>query len=516
MSTSAWGLLALFLILLIAMAWPLGVWLARISAGNLPGWMHKVEAPLYRLAGTEANHAMHWKQYSFALLAFNVLGVLVVYLLQLWQAWLPLNPAGMAAVSPDSAFNTAISFVSNTNWQGYGGESTMSYFTQMVALAVQNFLSAATGIAVVFALFRGFAAKSSSVIGNFWVDITRITAWVLLPLTLVFAVFLVGQGVVQNFDAYQEVTTLEANTFQKTKFGSDGQALMDDKGQAVMEDVQAATQTLAVGDYPGSAAVPGVPTYVSATLGTTPSLVVLRFFGPADSGGSAISTYTVRSSDGTLSMTGTDSPITITCASTCNGYAFAVQATNVSGTGALSAAVHVYSSYQITARWYEPDTQPNDSVFSGTFTLDSTAGTVSNLSGTLTESMTGSANGSTPMTTVGLTHQLATATASDGGFLVSSFALNTTQVFSPGGYADTTNGLFYGYPSAYNAATANSFVTVYINPANPQAALTMGQINWLVYGDCAPGGMMGDACMTGVSGGGTMGGYPVSQSVTRK
>ena len=211
MSTSAWGLLALFLIVLLAAAWPLGIWLARISAGNLPGWMQKTEAPLYRLAGTAADRSMGWAHYAFALLAFNALGVLVVYLLQRWQAFLPLNPAGMAAVTPDSAFNTAISFVSNTNWQGYGGESTMSYFNQMLALAVQNFLSAATGIAVVFALFRGFAARSTGVIGNFWVDITRITAWVLLPLSIVFAVFLVGQGVVQNFDAYQEVTTLEVN-----------------------------------------------------------------------------------------------------------------------------------------------------------------------------------------------------------------------------------------------------------------------------------------------------------------
>ncbi len=211
MSASAWGLLALFLVMLLAAAWPLGSWLARISSGSLPGWMHKTEAPLYRWAGTKADRAMNWSQYAFALLAFNVLGVLVVYLLQRGQAWLPLNPAGMMAVSPDSAFNTAISFASNTNWQGYAGESTMSYLTQMLALAVQNFLSAATGIAVVFALFRGFAAKSTGLIGNFWVDITRITAWVLLPLSVVFAVFLAGQGVVQNFDAYQEVTTLEAS-----------------------------------------------------------------------------------------------------------------------------------------------------------------------------------------------------------------------------------------------------------------------------------------------------------------
>jgi len=211
MSSSAWGLLALFLVVLLTAAWPLGIWLARISAGHLPNWMLKSETPLYRLAGTAPDRSMNWSQYALALLAFNALGVLVVYLLQRWQVGLPLNPAGMAAVSPDSAFNTAISFVSNTNWQGYGGESTMSYVTQMLGLAVQNFLSAATGIAVVFALFRGFAAKPTGVIGNFWIDITRITVWVLLPLSLVFAVFLAGQGVVQNFDAYQQVTTLEAN-----------------------------------------------------------------------------------------------------------------------------------------------------------------------------------------------------------------------------------------------------------------------------------------------------------------
>jgi K+-transporting ATPase ATPase A chain len=255
MNPSAWGLLALFLVVLLVCAWPLSIWLAHISSGQLPSWMLKTEAPLYRLAGTAVDRTMNWSQYAFALLAFNILGALVVYLLQRWQAWLPLNPAGMAAVTPDSAFNTAISFVSNTNWQGYGGESTMSYFTQMLALAVQNFLSAATGIAVVFALFRGFAAKSTGVIGNFWVDITRITAWVLLPLSIVFAVFLVGQGVIQNFDAYQEVITLEANQFQQPKLGSDGQALKDEQGQPVMEDAQTTTQTLAMGPVASQEAI---------------------------------------------------------------------------------------------------------------------------------------------------------------------------------------------------------------------------------------------------------------------
>ncbi|ROZ77735.1 potassium-transporting ATPase subunit KdpA [Ramlibacter sp. WS9] len=255
MSGSAWGLLALYLVVLLALSWPLGIWLSRIATGNLSGWMLKLEAPLYRLAGTSADRSMNWWQYALALLAFNALGVLAVYLLQRLQVSLPLNPAGMAAVSPDSAFNTAVSFVSNTNWQGYAGESTMSYLTQMLALSVQNFFSAATGIAVVFALIRGFAARSTGVIGNFWVDLTRITAWVLVPLSLVFAIFLVGQGVIQNFDAYKDVATLESTTYQQPKNGPDGQALKDDKGNPVMEEVKAETQKLAMGPVASQEAI---------------------------------------------------------------------------------------------------------------------------------------------------------------------------------------------------------------------------------------------------------------------
>jgi K+-transporting ATPase ATPase A chain len=255
MSNSSWGLLALFLGVLLVTAWPLGIWLARIYSGSLPAWMHKVEAPLYRLAGTSADTSMKWSQYALALLAFNVLGFIAVYALQRLQVWLPLNPAGMAAVSPDSAFNTAVSFVSNTNWQGYAGESTMSYLTQMLALSVQNFLSAATGIAVVFALFRGFAARATGAIGNFWVDVTRITAWLLLPLSLVFAIFLVGQGVIQNFDSYKEVATLETTSYQVPKTGADGQALKDDKGNPVMEDAKSDKQTLAMGPVASQEAI---------------------------------------------------------------------------------------------------------------------------------------------------------------------------------------------------------------------------------------------------------------------
>jgi K+-transporting ATPase ATPase A chain len=255
MSTTSWALLAFYLGLLLVAAWPLGIWLARLSSGKLPAWMQRVEAPLYRLAGTTADKSMNWSQYALALLAFNALGVFAVYVLQRLQVSLPLNPAGMAAVSPDSAFNTAVSFVTNTNWQGYAGESTMSYLTQMLALAVQNFLSAATGIAVAFALIRGFAARSTGVIGNFWVDVTRITTWLLVPLSLVFAVFLVGQGVIQNFDAYKDVTTLEVTSYQQPKNGADGQALKDEKGNPVMEDLKTDKQTLAMGPVASQEAI---------------------------------------------------------------------------------------------------------------------------------------------------------------------------------------------------------------------------------------------------------------------
>jgi K+-transporting ATPase ATPase A chain len=203
---------ALFFVLLLAMSWPLGILLARVAEGGRVrgfGWLHRVEAALYRAAGVDAAAGMDWKSYAFALLAFNALGTLAVYVLQRVQAWLPLNPQGLANVGPDSAFNTAVSFVSNTNWQGYGGEQTMSYLTQMLALTCQNFFSAATGIAVVFALIRGFSSKSARAIGNFWVDLTRSTLYVLLPLSLVFAVFLMGQGVIQNVSAYRDVPLLE-------------------------------------------------------------------------------------------------------------------------------------------------------------------------------------------------------------------------------------------------------------------------------------------------------------------
>jgi len=255
MAASAWGQLALYLVVLLVLAWPTGRFLAALCAGRLPGWMLRAEAVVFRLAGVSQQASMGWAGYALALLAFNALGVLVVYALQRLQLWLPLNPQAFGAVSADSSFNTAIAFVTNTNWQGYAGESTMGYLVQMLALTVQNFFSAATGIAVAFALIRGFAARSTGMVGNFWVDITRSTLWLLLPLSTVFALFLASQGVIQNFSAYKDVGTLEVQTYQQPKNGPDGQALKDDKGQPVMEDVKTGTQTLAMGPVASQEAI---------------------------------------------------------------------------------------------------------------------------------------------------------------------------------------------------------------------------------------------------------------------
>jgi len=250
--------LVVFLAVLLVLAWPLGKWLTAVADGRLPRWMAPfvwLENTFYRIAGVDASKGTSWKSYAIAAIAFNVLGIFVVYALQRLQGVLPFNPQSMVAVSPDSSFNTAVSFVTNTNWQGYGGESTMSYLTQMLALAVQNFFSAATAIAVVWALIRGFVARSSGTVGNFWVDVTRSTLYVLLPLAIVVALVLVGQGAIQNLDAYKDVTTLEVNAYQQPKNGPDGQPLKDAKGNPVMEDVKAPTQSIAMGPIASQEAI---------------------------------------------------------------------------------------------------------------------------------------------------------------------------------------------------------------------------------------------------------------------
>ena len=211
---------ALYLVVLLALAKPLGEFMARVLAGERTfltpalGWLERLT---YKASGVDAVREMRWTEYAAATLIFNLVGLLVVYALQRFQDVLPLNPAQLGAVSPDLSWNTAVSFASNTNWQGYGGESTMSYFTQMVALAVQNFVSAATGIAVLVALIRGFVRKQAATIGNFWADLTRSTLYILLPLSFVLALVLVSQGVVQTFGPYVKAQTIEKVEYEENK-----------------------------------------------------------------------------------------------------------------------------------------------------------------------------------------------------------------------------------------------------------------------------------------------------------
>jgi len=262
MTTQSILLLVAFLAVLLALAWPLGVLLARVGDGSrVPGmgWLGGAERLLYRAAGIAAKdgqpEGQGWKAYAIALLVFNALGALSVYGLQRLQAFLPLNPQGLANVSPDSAFNTAVSFAANTNWQGYSGEQTMSYLTQMLVLTGQNFFSAATGIAVCYALIRGFSARSTKSIGNFWADVTRSTLYVLLPLSVILAVFLAGQGVIQNFSAYKQVQLIEPVTYTQPKVDADNQPLKDAKGDPVTETLTTSTQTLAMGPVASQEAI---------------------------------------------------------------------------------------------------------------------------------------------------------------------------------------------------------------------------------------------------------------------
>ena len=204
--------IAIYLIVLLVLVKPLGGYMARVYQGErtaLGRALGPIERLTYRLIGVNPEQEMGWKTYAVAVLVFSVFGMLFLYALQRLQGILPLNPEGLGDVSADSALNTAISFVSNTNWQGYGGETTMSYLTQMLGMTVQNFASAAAGMAILIAFIRGLVRHSSSTVGNFWVDLTRSVLYILLPLALVVAVMLVGLGVVQSFSPYQTATLVQ-------------------------------------------------------------------------------------------------------------------------------------------------------------------------------------------------------------------------------------------------------------------------------------------------------------------
>jgi K+-transporting ATPase ATPase A chain len=254
MTMQSWALLAVYLAVLLCTVKPMGLWLAAVADGRLPGPLARAEAAVMRALRVPTDE-MDWKQYAMATLAVSAVGVLFVYAMQRLQGFLPLNPQDFGAVTPDSSFNTAISFVTNTNWQGYGGESTMSYLTQMLALAVQNFLSAATGIAVAWALIRGLARHSAATIGNLWVDLTRATVWVLMPISFVIALVFVSQGAVQNFAPYATVTTIEPVSYTVPKTGADGQPLKDAAGKPVEETKTETTQSLPMGPIASQEAI---------------------------------------------------------------------------------------------------------------------------------------------------------------------------------------------------------------------------------------------------------------------
>jgi K+-transporting ATPase ATPase A chain len=258
MSASGIFQLGLYVVVLTALAKPLGAYMARIYQ-HQPFWLEKalgwLERLLYRWAGVRATDEMGWKTYAATMLLFNLAGLLAVYLLQRLQGILPLNPQGLGAVSSDSSFNTAVSFATNTNWQGYGGESTMSYLTQMLALTVQNFLSAATGMAVLVALIRGFARRSAATIGNFWVDMTRSTLYILLPLSLVLALILVSQGVVQSFGPSAKTTIVQPTQYDEPMTDKDGRPVLDDTGQPKTRKSTLTEQVIAVGPVASQIAI---------------------------------------------------------------------------------------------------------------------------------------------------------------------------------------------------------------------------------------------------------------------
>jgi potassium-transporting ATPase potassium-binding subunit len=250
--------IVLYLVVVLVLTKPLGAYMARVYDGDRTFFdpvLGPLERWLYRISGVRPDQGMTWKTYTLALLAFSALSLVVVYVTQRVQAWLPLNPQHFGAVSADSSFNTAASFATNTNWQGYGGETTMSYVTQMAALTVQNFVSAAAGMAVLIALIRGLRGKRVDSVGNFWVDLVRTTLYILLPLSLVLAVLLVSQGVVQNFSAYKTAVLLQPTTAAVPVNDAAGNPVLDAHGRPKTETVTVTEQTLPMGPAASQVAI---------------------------------------------------------------------------------------------------------------------------------------------------------------------------------------------------------------------------------------------------------------------
>ena len=247
MTVFAYGQIALYLAVLAVLALPLGVYIHKV--------MESVATPLSRLFRPVECAPMSWSAYTLRLIVFNAVGALFLYAIQRWQGWLPLNPAHFGGVSPDSAFNTAVSFASNTSWQSYAGETTLSYSTQMLGITVQSFLSAATGIAVLMALLRGFSRVETPTLGNVWVDLTRATLFVLLPLSCLLAVVLVAQGSIQNLRLNQVAGLVEPASYSQPKLDASGRPLLDAQGQPVIETAMTRTQVLPMGPVASQTAI---------------------------------------------------------------------------------------------------------------------------------------------------------------------------------------------------------------------------------------------------------------------
>ena len=247
MTINGWLQIFVFLGLILVVTKPLGVFMTRVFARErtfLDPVLRPIERLLYRVTGVDEEHEMRWTEYATAMLVFSGVSMLVLYLIQRIQGVLPFNPQHFTAVMPEHlAFNTAASFTTNTNWQAYSGETTMSYFTQMAGLAFHNFASAATGIVLGIAFIRGIARRQMNTLGNFWVDFVRCCLWVLLPFCIVGSLFLVSQGVVQNLKPYDTVKLVEPQQVQR--IGPDGKPVMDANGKPVMDTVS--TQTIAQG-----------------------------------------------------------------------------------------------------------------------------------------------------------------------------------------------------------------------------------------------------------------------------
>jgi K+-transporting ATPase ATPase A chain len=259
MQVSGWLQLAFYVVVLALITKPMGLYLLRVLDINGKTWLDPVLRPVergtYRVMGLDPNKEHDWKQYALAMLLFSLVGCLFTYAILRLQYFLPLNPQKLAGVSSDLSFNTSVSFTTNTNWQNYVGESTMSYLSQMVGLTFHNFVSAATGIAIAGALVRGIARHSAQTLGNFWVDLVRVTYYLLIPICLVFAVFLVSQGMIQNFKPYSKATLVEPIKIQVEKKNDKGETIKDADGKAVMEEHTVTEQNIVQGPMASQVAI---------------------------------------------------------------------------------------------------------------------------------------------------------------------------------------------------------------------------------------------------------------------